>query len=180
MKKHLLLMTIGALAFATSCAPTAEKETANEETTETEEVAEESNEEEVTYPYAAGAEFNASSAITPTELLTQLEGFDGDSLEVTLATSINECCKKKGCWMSLDMGEGNEEMFVRFKDYEFFVPLNAAGHETTVQGVVYRDTITVAQLQHYAEDAGASADSIASITEPEVKLAFQANGVMVQ
>jgi len=180
MKKHVLLLTAGAVAFFTACAPTAEKAEEQETTTEETEVVEETTEDEVTYPYKAGAEFDAASAISPADLMAELSSFDGDSMEVTLATNINECCKKKGCWMSLDMGEGNEELFVRFKDYEFFVPLNAGGRQTTVQGVVYRDTITVAQLQHYAEDAGASADSIASITEPQVKLAFEANGVLVQ
>ena len=179
MKKHVLLLTAGAVALFTACAPTADKAEEQETTTE-ETVVEETTEEEVTYPYQAGAEFDAASAISPTDLMAELASFDGDSMEVTLATNINECCKKKGCWMSLDMGEGNEKLFVRFKDYEFFVPLNSGGRQTTVQGVVYRDTITVAQLQHYAEDAGASADSIASITEPQVKLAFEANGVLVQ
>lgn len=137
-------------------------------------------EEEVSYPYAAGAEFDASQAIDPSTLMASLSTFEGDTLETTLATGISACCQKKGCWMTLDMGEGNEEMLVQFLDYDFFVPLDAAGRETVVNGVVYKKEASVEELRHLAEDAGASADSIATITEPTVEWAFMASGVQVQ
>ncbi len=181
MKKTWIAMIAVIGLFTVSCGTqesVENEETAVEEVVESTEESE--GEEEVSYPYTAGAEFDAAAAVSPEELLAELGTFEGDTMYTTLKTNINECCKKKGCWMTLDMGEGNEEMFVRFKDYEFFVPLNADGRETTIAGAVFRDTVTVEQLKHYAEDAGASADSIAKITEPEVKLAFQATGVVVQ
>jgi hypothetical protein len=182
MKKHWIAMAAVIGLFTTACGTQENTESEEVAVEETAEATDESmeDEEEVSYPYTAGAEFDAGAAISPDELLADLEAFDGDTMYTTLKTNINECCKKKGCWMTLDMGEGNEEMFVRFKDYEFFVPLNADGRETTIAGAVFRDTVSVEQLRHYAEDAGASADSIAKITEPEVKLAFQATGVVVQ
>lgn len=143
-----------------------------------EENAEESD-ETVSYPYYAGAEFDESLAITPAELVEKRNAFEGDSMEVVLAANINECCKKKGCWMTIDL-ENGEEMMVRFRDYDFFVPLNADGRSTVLKGKVFNDTIDVAMLQHYAEDAGASADSIAKITEPQVSFSFLADGVVVK
>ena len=50
----------------------------------------------------------------------------------------------------------------------FFVPLDAAGHRTTINGFAYYDTISVEELRHYAMDAGADADSVESITDPKV------------
>ena len=41
------------------------------------------------------------------------------------------------------------------------------------------DTLSVAELRHYAEDAGADSATIAAITEPELQLAFTATGVMI-
>jgi len=70
---------------------------------------------------------------------------------------------------------------VRFQDYGFFVPTEGAeGKRTVIQGEAFYDTLTVAMLQHYAEDAGKSADEIAAITEPELRLAFTATGVMIE
>lgn len=176
-----LILPLALAFFVASCGEANHEEKPQEEATEHEAHAEQETEtEEVTYPYVAGAEFDASKAVGPAELLAQLESFDGDTLYTTLSTNINECCKAKGCWMTLDMGESDQEMMVRFKDYEFFVPLNADGHETVVSGKVFRDTISVDELKHYAEDAGADADSIAKITEPKVKLAFEASGVLVK
>ena len=78
------------------------------------------------------------------------------------------------------VGAGEHEIMVRFKDYDFFVPLDAAGHDVVVNGYLYYDTITVEQLRHYAMDANASEDSIQSITEPKITLAYEATGVYVE
>jgi hypothetical protein len=102
----------------------------------------------------------------------------GDSVQVKLAANINSTCRKKGCWMRVDLEDG-EEMLVRFKDYGFFVPKNADGFKTVMEGVAKKTTVTVDELKHYAEDAGKSAEEIAAITEPETKYTFEATGVIV-
>ena len=40
--------------------------------------------------------------------------------------------------------------------------------------------VSVADLKHYAEDAGKSEDEIAKITEPKIEYAFEANGVLIK
>jgi len=99
--------------------------------------------------------------------------------EVKVAGTLNSVCQKKGCWARVDLENGNE-MLVRFKDYGFFLPMDADGKTAVLYGKAYTDTISVAQLQHYAEDAGKSKEEIESITEPEVKLAFLASGVKLK
>ena len=128
-----------------------------------------------------GEQIDPDGAITPAELLTQFEGrteSDGYRMQAKLKTTINTCCKKKGCWMDVQLGNG-EEMKVTFKDYGFFVPLDSDGKEVIMQGLAYLDTVSVEMLQHYAEDAGKTEEEIAAITDPEYKLTFEATGVLI-
>jgi hypothetical protein len=49
-----------------------------------------------------------------------------------------------------------------------------------MDGTAYFDTISIEQRQHFAEDAGQSEEEIATITEPEYVLAFEAEGVIIK
>lgn len=104
---------------------------------------------------------------------------EGDTVSLKFASKINKVCKKKGCWMKLDLGNKKESM-VRFKDYGFFVPLDADNKETIVEGRAYLTEISVDQLKHYAKDAGKSEEEIAKITKPEFTYAFEADGVLIK
>ena len=81
--------------------------------------------------------------------------------------------------MKLDLGNG-ESAFVKFKDYGFFVPLNADGSETIVYGKAFVDEVSVDELKHYAKDGGKSQAEINKIKKPEVTYAFMANGVYIK
>lgn len=99
--------------------------------------------------------------------------------QVKFEGEVTATCAKKGCWM--DVASGEDTVFVRFQDYGFFVPTEGAeGKRTVMEGEAFFDTIEVAMLQHYAEDTGASEEAIAAITEPELRLAFTATGVMIE
>ena len=99
-----------------------------------------------------------------------------DSVVTTFRAEVAGVCQKKGCWMELDMGN-EQTALVRFKDYGFFVPFDAAGEEAIVRGVVKVDTLSVEWLKHQAFDAGKSDSIIALITEPEVSISVIATGV---
>ncbi|MCP4884428.1 MAG: DUF4920 domain-containing protein [Flavobacteriales bacterium] len=103
----------------------------------------------------------------------------GDTINLKFASTINEVCKEKGCWMKLDLGN-NKESMVRFKDYGFFVPLNADHKEVIVNGKAFVTEISIDELRHYAKDAGNSEEEIAAITEPEFTYAFEADGVLMK
>jgi len=90
---------------------------------------------------------------------------------------VKEVCQKKGCWMMMEDGAGNE-VRVRFEDYAFFVPMNISGWTAYAQGTAFYDTTTVAMLKHYAEDAKKSKAEIDNITKPLVSLNFTATGVL--
>lgn len=123
-----------------------------------------------------GEDFDVSKAMSIEDFLTE---FTGDSMPATLSAQITKVCPKKGCWMTLDLGP-DKEMHVTFKDYGFFVPKDAAGKQATLKGYAKIDTLDVATLKHYAEDANATQEEIDAITEPEVTYAFEATGVVIE
>ncbi|MDQ3110280.1 MAG: DUF4920 domain-containing protein [Bacteroidota bacterium] len=102
-----------------------------------------------------------------------------DSLAMKVEGKIVDVCQKKGCWMELELADG-ESMRVTFKDYAFFVPKDAGGRTVIMEGYAFTDTTSVAQLRHYAEDGGKSKEEIEKITEPEVALSFEAHGVIIK
>ncbi|WP_298999380.1 DUF4920 domain-containing protein [uncultured Tenacibaculum sp.] len=127
-----------------------------------------------------GEKITDAEAISAAEMRAKFKNLKaGDTLNVKFTSTINEVCKKKGCWMKLDLGEEQESM-VRFKDYGFFMPLNADAKEVVVNGKAYVTEISVDELQHYAKDAGKSEEEIAQITEPKYTYAFEADGVLMK
>ena len=103
---------------------------------------------------------------------------EGDTLQLTVTGTINSVCQKKGCWMKMDMGN-DKTMMVHFKDYAFFVPKDCSGKRLVMEGIAFMDVTPVAQLRHYAEDAGKSKEEIEKITEDEKELTFEASGVIL-
>ena len=126
-----------------------------------------------------GDEINADGALSAMAMSEKYKTLmAGDTINAKVTASINEVCSKKGCWMKLDLGDG-EEMMVRFKDYGFFVPLNAEG-EVVINGKAFVTETSVEELRHYAEDAGKSKEEIEAITSPERTLGFEADGVLLK
>ncbi|NNC82863.1 MAG: DUF4920 domain-containing protein [Flavobacteriales bacterium] len=124
-----------------------------------------------------GAVITADDVIDADMLLTELE--ETDTVACAFSGTIQETCAKKGCWMTLDAGM-DDEMRVRFTDYGFFVPTEGqSGKKTVVKGIAYKSVTPVDELKHYAEDAGKSKEEIDAITEPEVSVAFLADGVLI-
>ena len=79
--------------------------------------------------------------------------------------------------MTLDLGE-EKDLMVRFKDYGFFMPLDAKG-DVIINGYATISETSVADLKHYAEDAGASELEIEAIVAPELTYSFEADGVLL-
>jgi len=152
----------------------------NEEVKEGKNVIEVVPTKEVKVEYASfGDKILADKALTKDQMLAKYKTMKkGDTLAVKFKSKINSVCKKKGCWMKMDLAN-NSESFVRFKDYGFFVPLNADNSEAIVSGRAFVDEISVAELQHYAKDGGKSQAEIDKITQPKITYAFQADGVLI-
>ena len=124
-----------------------------------------------------GAAITKDGAIDVKTLPAKMKG--QKSMTVKISGDIVAACKVKGCWMTADLGNG-ETMRIRFKDYGFFVPLNADGSDAVVSGKAYVEIVSVDELRHYAKDAGKSQAEINKIKKPEVTYAFMADGVYLK
>ena len=99
--------------------------------------------------------------------------------KVKLEGEILSSCPMKGCWMRISVEQ--DTILVRFKDYGFFVPKSGIeGKNTIINGNLSIDTLSVAQLRHYAEDAGKSKKELSLITKPEFTISFLADGVLIE
>ena len=123
-----------------------------------------------------GTAFQTDSITTLSELSKGIQN-KGDTIQLTLSGTIKEVCAKKGCWMTLTMPD-ESDLMVRFKDYSFFVPLDAQG-EVLINGKAFISETSVEDLRHYAEDAGASTEEIELITTPKVSYNCEADGVLI-
>ena len=98
--------------------------------------------------------------------------------KINIEGEILSTCPMKGCWMKLSVAQ--DTILVRFKDYGFFVPKQGAeGKSAIVNGNISIDTLSIAQLKHYAEDAGKSKEEISKISKPEITISFLADGVVI-
>ena len=98
--------------------------------------------------------------------------------KIKVEGEILSTCPMKGCWMKLSVAQ--DTILVRFKDYGFFVPkVGVEGKSAILNGNISVDTLSIAQLKHYAEDAGKSKDEISKIVKPEITVSFLADGVVI-
>jgi hypothetical protein len=124
-----------------------------------------------------GTKIDDKGAISMSELITKMK--DSEKVEAKVEGKVVSVCQAKGCWMTIDKGDGTT-MRVSFKDYAFFVPKNIAGKTVVMQGTAEVTTTSVAELKHYAEDAKKSDAEIESIKEPARDMTFEAEGVLIK
>lgn len=182
MKKVFLLSLLLVLGACNQNSTNSKEENKAKTTSETTETQTETTSEELSLKNqdTFGEDFELVKVKTSAEILEAYQSMtEGDSLKVKFEAKINSVCTKKGCWMRLAIGE-NEEAFVKFKDYAFFVPKDSAGETAVVNGIAYLETSSVEDQKHMAEDAGKSAEEIAAITQPKSNMAFMATGVKYQ
>jgi hypothetical protein len=94
---------------------------------------------------------------------------------VLLRAPIQDVCQKKGCWMIL--AEGDAQVRVRFKDYDFFVPKDAAGKLAYVEGRVKAELVSEKTARHYAEES--QREDPSRIRGPQKAVSFVATGVRI-
>ncbi|OIQ19415.1 DUF4920 domain-containing protein [Lacinutrix sp. MedPE-SW] len=172
MKKIILIFSL--IVVFSACKneeKTTKEETAKEETTK----------EIVDASYKTfGKEIVANDALNTASMAEHYEAMKvGDSIDAKMTAKVNEVCKSKGCWMKLDLANG-EEVMVKFKDYGFFMPKDIEGKEVIINGKAYVKEVSVDEQRHYAEDGGESAEAIAAITEPKRTYSFEADGVLLK
>ena len=108
-------------------------------------------------------------------LATLLENPDAYTKKAVVVEGVVAAsCTRKGCWMQLAPAEDAQGVRVTFKDYGFFIPLDAKGMKARAEGVAVVTTLSKAEADHLEEEGAKIArrkDGTA------VEVAFVANGV---
>lgn len=127
-----------------------------------------------------GKMIEAQEAIEAKNMAVYFKGMEvGDTMQAKMVAKVDEVCQTKGCWMKLDL-ENGEQVMVRFKDYGFFMPKDIAGKEVIINGLAFIEEMSVEEQKHYAEDAGESEEALAAITKPKKTYSFEADGVLLK
>jgi hypothetical protein len=103
-----------------------------------------------------------------------------DMNKIQITGVIAEVCQKEGCWIKVRTEMNvHDDILVKVKDHSFAVPKDAAGKRALINGSVTKKTLSVAEQQHYLQDAGASKEEIAAVTSPKEVYEMVATGMLV-
>jgi hypothetical protein len=102
-----------------------------------------------------GEALKGAPAVKLADLLAKPQAHDGKT--VLIEGQVRKACERKGCWMELATAKDAKGPGVRvtFKDYGFFVPLDSAGSQARVEGVVQVAELSEDRAKHY-ESEGAT------------------------
>ena len=165
--KKLVLILSAASFFAISCNNTPTEKAPKEDSTKL-----------VSNQF--GIKFENSVTTPVAEVANQVK--EGKEFNGVMEGKIVEVCQKAGCWANLELPDG-KTMKVKFRDAngdEYGIDINSAGKTIAVHGIGYMDTISVATLKHYAEDAKASKEELEAIKEPKITAVFKADGAVLK
>ena len=79
----------------------------------------------------------------------------------------------------MKVSDGDDEVFVKFLDYAFFMPLECEMREAVIEGTFSFQETSVAELKHYLEDEGKHAEA-AKVTKPQLRMSVMAAGVALK
>jgi hypothetical protein len=94
-----------------------------------------------------GEALKGAPSVKLADLLAKPQAHEGKTVQVQ--GQVRKACEKKGCWMELAMDAKNPGVRVTFKDYGFFVPLDSAGSQAKVEGVVKVTELSENRAKHY-------------------------------
>ena len=128
-----------------------------------------------------GEKITPNNALSAEEMREKYAGMKaGDTIQVKFGTTVNSVCKMKGCWMTLDLPETDDDPMVKFKDYAFFVPKDIEGANVIVEGKAFIEETSIEDQKHFAKDAGKTKEEIAAISESKRAMSFLAHGVLIK
>lgn len=127
----------------------------------------------------AGKQIDPLGARGASEMLGLYYGLSAvDTVSAKFKARVMEVCQARGCWMKLELKDGQEAM-VTFKDYSFFVPKDIKGKEVIVNGYAFLEEVSVEDQIHFAKDIGKTDVELNTITAPEKAFGFIAEGVLI-
>jgi hypothetical protein len=99
-----------------------------------------------------GEALKGAPAVKLADLLAKPQAHSGKT--VLVEGQVRKACERKGCWMELATAQDAKGPGVRvtFKDYGFFVPLDSAGSQARVEGVVQVAELSEDRAKHYESE----------------------------
>jgi hypothetical protein len=129
-----------------------------------------------------GAAPDAGAVLPAADVIARADELNGQTIRVE--GEVAEVCQMAGCWLTFqnEAGVSFRVAVPRNDDggYAFTFPRDAAGSRVLVQGTLDVTETDVATRQHLAEDAGATPEEVAAITEPERTVVLNATGARVE
>lgn len=181
MKKFLGLMALGVISASVGMAqkPTRGEEiqssAALEQTTEKKPSADDKTAKfDADGKIKRGAAIGTAKKVSLAEAMKDPNKYSGKPILVEGV--IKRSCKMEGCWMELAPTMEATAVRIKMKDHAFFVPLDAAGLNAKVEGIMSIKTLSKAEVDHLMNEDGAKFDKInadGTVTE----IAFVASGV---
>ena len=123
-----------------------------------------------------GEEVKTAGAAPVAELPKLLK--DNQPQTVKIKGTVLDVCPKMGCWLSLEMPD-KSTVFVKMKDYGFFVPTALKGKTVVMDAEAKVIKTSVEELRHYAEDAKKPQAEIDAIKAPKEEIRLTASGITV-
>ena len=124
-----------------------------------------------------GEEVSIEKAADVTRLPMMME--DKNEVAIKLIGSVENVCQSEGCWLDLDLGNG-QLLHVTFKDEAFVVPKDIAGKTILMNGIASKEVIPVDMAKKIARDEGKSQTDINKITAPVIEYSYEASGVVIK
>jgi hypothetical protein len=127
------------------------------------------------------SEITTENVVTTHEMLSQFE--ETGSFNDKVAVTINEVCKKAGCWITFKDSEDND-VRVFFKDH-FGIPIEtASGTAAVLYGSLAMDTVSIDFQKHLLDDAKEAGQEVAqseydAITEDKIEASFECESILV-
>ncbi len=117
-----------------------------------------------------GAPVGSGAAIKLTTVLAAPNTYEGK--QVVVEGHVRRACSRKGCWMEVAAGPDKKLQGCRvtFKDYGFFVPLDAAGSTARLKGVVHTKTVKASHVKHLEEEGATFAAKLPDGSAKEVRI----------
>ena len=194
MKNNLILLGLSLSLSLVSCGNgniTEENpEETNEETVDSTTIIDEPEENIIAFDGTDTGDFllYGHSEITAEEHATVDEMFQEfeitGSFNRTVEVSINEVCKKAGCWITF-LGNDEKDVRVFFRDH-FTIPVETPkGTDAVLYGSLTMDTLSVDFQRHLLDDAVEAGEEIAqeeydAITEDKIEVSFDCESILVK
>src|SRR5262245_60471696 len=138
--------------------------------------------------FGAQQKLTDAEAVPAAKVLSDPEKYKDQYVRIT--GKVSAVCEKKGCWLRVVPAQAAKpgdaaalsDIFIKFQDPPAgrLVPMEAVGHDVTVEGTVKVGMMPERAARHFKEDAGASKEEIEKIVGPQKQMVIAGAGVAIE